>query len=299
MEIFGYLGWFNLPQYVLQFVNIPCEDEWQFVRNNRLVLIICLGVAAGLYLVGLIFGGLGLLKISKRAGIKYGWIGFLPFANTFLIGKLAGETKIMNMRVKRIGLYAMILEILFIGMCVLQLVVNYMPLQLEYVTPFPDEAGQILGYGIEPDLLPAGMKWMVTASTVLEYAGYVFELIVLFISCVLFFAFFRKYYVRSPFMMTFLCALLPARGFTLFAVRNNTPMDYNAYMQQKMQEAAARRQAYYGPQGGNAAPGGSGPMEDPFRDFSDAPSGGSPRGGAPEGGNPPEDGGNDSPFPDF
>ena len=100
--------------------------------------------------------------------------------------------------------------------------------------------------------------------------------------CAVFFAFFRKYYARSPFLMTFLCAVLPLRGIVIFAVRNNTPVDYDAYMRRKMQQYAARQGNPYGGQGGYGEQGydiygnrtdgaGAPPKQDePFSDFGDS-----------------------------
>ncbi len=62
--------------------------------------------------------------------------------------------------------------------------------------------------------------------------------------------------------MTFLCAVLPCRGFVLFAVRNNTPIDYNEYMRKRMEEERRR----YGQGGSDGMNGGSG-SDSPFPDF--------------------------------
>ena len=126
--------------------------------------------------------------------------------------------------------------------------------------------------------------------------------------CLMFYSFYRKYYARSPFIMMFLSALFPFRGIVIFAVRNNAPVDYDAWMRRKMEEFNRRQQqnrpgnyggygGYNGQGGGPNDPGGSGGYggaggqggtgENPFPDFGGA-------NGSGDSGS-----GSDSPFSDF
>ena len=158
------------------------------------------------------------------------------------------------------------------------------------------------GLEFNVDLVPLSLRWMRTAQLVCNILGYATYFALVFFLCVLFFAFFRKYYARSPFLMTFLCAVLPLRGFVIFAVRNNSPVDYNAWMNQRMQEYARRQQQMYG-QGGYGQNGYGGqpntpPPADPFPDYND----GSSRGGSSgTSGNAGGSSGSsdEDPFPDF
>ena len=61
--------------------------------------------------------------------------------------------------------------------------------------------------------------------------------------------------------MTVISVILPLRGFVLFAVRNNTPVDYEAYLRERY----GRYQAP--PDGGSRPP----EQPDPFGDFSSSP----------------------------
>ena len=123
--------------------------------------------------------------------------------------------------------------------------------------------------------------------------------------CLMFYSFYRKYYARSPFIMMFLSALFPFRGIVIFAVRNNAPVDYDAWMRRKMEEFNRRQQqnrpgnygGYGGYGGGPNDPGSSGGYggaggqggtgENPFPDFGGA-------NGSGDSGS-----GSDSPFSDF
>ena len=308
MELFGYIGWITVPQYivnlVLRYGNISVDSFAESIALERLCYWIILGVGLGLFFVGVIFGGIGLMKLAKRAGVKHGWLGFLPFANTYLTGELAGETRIFNSRVKRIGLWTTICEVAFVALNIFSYTLQMLLMRAEYFAPVANSAAQVVEYEIVVEFIPASLRWIATASTVVYIIQMIFSLVVLFMFCTLFFAFYRKYYARSPFLMTFLSAVLPGRGFAIFAVRNNTPVDYAAYMRRRMQQQYAQQQQQppynggYGPQNGpqNGPYTPPTPHEDPFGgEFGGTPTGGT-QGGTSQGNPPPPD---DDPFSDF
>ena len=52
-----------------------------------LVLIVVLPIALATYIVN----GISMMKISKKLGVENGWLAFVPFANYWLLGRLAEE----------------------------------------------------------------------------------------------------------------------------------------------------------------------------------------------------------------
>jgi len=215
--------------------------------NLSLSIWMCMLIGAGvLYLVCLILGGIGLQRIAKTLNIKGAWMAYVPFLNTYFTGKIAGETHFFGQKMKRTGLYAMIFEILYVGLEIATIVLTFYSLNhLEWHTI------------VDGTLQTNYPKWFENASIYLEAFTTLMWLGMLMFFCVLFHAFYRKYYARSPFLMTFLSAVLPFRGITIFAVRKNKPIDYAAYVQRRTEEYARRQQ-----NGGdkNAPP-------DPFGDF--------------------------------
>ena len=300
---------FNLVQMFLPSgtINVSVEIQPQIealVASYRQSMLICLGVAAGIYLICLILGGIGMHVMAKKRGMKGSWIAFLPFGNTFYAGKLAGETNFFGKKVKWMGLAAMLFEIVHVGLSIFSFYILFSFMQPEFYDPITTSDGLFGGAEFVSSKLPVGMRWMLTADAVCEILIYVFYLFMLLAMCMMFYSFYRKYYARSPFVMMFLSALLPFRGFVIFAVRNNTPVDYDAWMRQRMEEFARRQQqnrpGNYGGYGGyggygtpndpgssNGAGGGTG--ENPFPDF------GGSNGSNGSGGS----GGGDSPFSDF
>lgn len=180
--------------------------------------------------------------MAKKVGMKHSWLAFLPLANTWYAGKLAGETQLFGQKMKRVGLYAMLSELVYIAINVFALIVTFALYRPEYFAEQTNEAGQLVGIYIETARIPLELRWLVVANNVLTWVNTISYLVLIFFFCTLFFAFFRKYYARSPFLMTFLCAILPLRGIVIFAVRNNTPVDYNAYMRRRMEEYARRQE---------------------------------------------------------
>lgn len=310
MEFFD---WMIIPQIVMQFFGQTQFETLEALIDSYInIQTISLYVAAGLYLICLIMGGLGMMVMAKRVGLKNRWMGFVPFLNTYYAGKLAGETRIFNQKMKRAGLYTMIAEIVYVAFNVFTLVIWFALMNPAYYATIDQADGSQIAQ-FDPDLV-YDKAWMVTADTVCGILGYFVYFVLIFFMCILFYAFFRKYYARGPFLMTFLCAILPLRGFVIFAVRNNAPVDYDAWMRQRMQEYARQQQQMYG-QGGYGNYGGdyggnygaegqsNAPDDEPFSEFGDGGSGeGSSNGsngasgtssGASSGTS------NDDPFPDF
>lgn len=303
MEFFD---WLNIPQVFLQFIRQTADTSAEVARKMLMNQIICLSVAGGLYLIGLLLGGFGLYAIAKRAGIKHGFLGFLPFGNTYLAGKIAGEASFFGQKMKRAGLYAMLLEIVYSAFEIMFIVINFLLIRPEYYHLVPD--GDNSYWTLNPSAIPANLQWMYTASSYANLVATLLWFLVIVFFCVVFFAFFRKYYARSPFLMVFLCVVLPFRGFAIFAVRNNKPVDYNEYLRRRAEEYA-RNNPYgpygggYGPYGGNGGENGNGGnAPDPFSDFGSSEHGDGENGNNGNNGNngsngdapPPDD-----PFSDF
>ena len=294
-------------QYTMSFtVDVSADLQTQleaFVAAYRQAMLIGLCIAAGIYLVCLVMGGIGMHVMAKKRGMKGSWMAFLPFLNTLYAGKLAGETNFFGKKVKWMGGAAALLEFVHVGLSVFSFYILFSFMRPEYCDPITTADGLFGGAEFVSSKLPVGMRWMLTADTVCEILTYVFYLFLLLAMCMMFYSFYRKYYARSPFIMMFLSALLPFRGFVIFAVRNNTPVDYDAWMRQRMEEFSRRQQqgrpgnyggygGYSGPQDGSGTYGDSAQGNEPFSDF-EGPN--SSNGSNGSGGS----GGGDSPFSDF
>lgn len=262
---------FNVPMiFMEEIVNLIIKPDIQNVYDFSNVILTYYLFAAlgtlGVYLILLVFGGIGLNKLAKKQGLKHRWMAFLPFLNTYYAGKLADETQFFGQKMKRVGLYAMISEILYVALQLFvfaAVIISYFP---EYRTL---EVSDGVMTGAANEAMPS---WIEPAVTYGNLVAYLLWFFVIVFFCVLFVAFFRKYYARGPILLAFLSAVLPFRGFTIFAVRNNAPVDYNDYIRRRTQ-AYMRNNGYqppYGPYGpGNGGYGSGGPQNgpDPFEGF--------------------------------
>lgn len=294
---------FNVPMiFMEEIVNLIIKPDIQNVYDFSNVILTYYLFAAlgtlGVYLILLVFGGIGLNKLAKKQGLKHRWMAFLPFLNTYYAGKLADETQFFGQKMKRVGLYAMISEILYVALQLFvfaAVIISYFP---EYRTL---EVSDGVMTGAANEAMPS---WIEPAVTYGNLVAYLLWFFVIVFFCVLFVAFFRKYYARGPILLAFLSAVLPFRGFTIFAVRNNAPVDYNDYIRRRTQ-AYMRNNGYnqppYGPYGpGNGGYGSGGPQNgpDPFEGFGGPTSDHGASGGSSSGSSssPSSD---DDPFSEF
>ena len=254
---------FNIPMlFMEEIVNFIIKPDIQDVYDFSNVILSYYFISAlcvlGVYLVLLIFGGLGLNKLAKKQGLKHRWMAFFPFFNTYYAGKLAGETQFFGQKMKRVGLYAMLTEIAYVALqlfVMVATVISYFP---QYRTL---EVTDNVLIGQPNADMPSWVEPSITYGGLVAYLVWFFVIIFF---CVLYIAFFRKYYARGPILLAFLSSILPFRGFTIFAVRNNAPVDYNDYIRRRTQEYI-RRNAPYGPQNGSYGPqnGPYGPQNGP------------------------------------
>lgn len=263
-----------IMEYIINLIIRPdIQNVYDYSNLNLSGYLFAALATLGVYLILLIFGGLGLSKLAKKQGLKHRWMGFLPFFNTYYAGKLAGETQFFGQKMKRVGLYAMLTEILYVVLQLLVMVATVISFFPQYLTL---EVAEGFINGEPNDSMPA---WILPTIRYGSLVAYLVWFFVIIFFCVLFISFFRKYYARGPILLAFLSAVLPFRGFTIFAVRNNAPVDYNDYIRRRTQ-AYMRNNGYnqppYGPYGpGNGGYGSGGPQNgpDPFEGFG-GPSGG-------------------------
>ena len=61
-------------------------------------------ISLGFYIIKCI----AVCKMAKKRGYKNWWLGMIPYANYYVLGKLVGSVRIFNLTVKNVGLIAMI-----------------------------------------------------------------------------------------------------------------------------------------------------------------------------------------------
>lgn len=228
-----------------------------FSDDSTLVLKLGLGIGAGVWLILFILQGVGLYTMAKRRGMRKRALAFLPFANIWYMGKLAGECRVFGRKVKRVGLYAMLAQIALTLLIGLYLAAElYLYMQGEPIYPetshypywgFDGFAGKVEDFYKYGDLFIA-----------------IFDLTYVILMIVLLNGLFKQYAPRKYMILSILFVFLsPARFVTVFCLRNKEPIDYEAYMRARREAYIRQRQQYYN-RYGNGSYGGN-PYGNPYQ----------------------------------
>ena len=219
------------------------SDEQRF-----LVLIISFASVLIIYLGLFILKAVALCRMAKKRGFSNWWLGMIPYANFYLIGKLAGPIRLFNYDFKNMGIVALISAILLDVTKVFS-IFNLFEL-------FPTLA-----------LLYTGVYT----------ASYFVELIYYVSTVTMYFALFSKYVPHKRLLFTLLSLIQPAFPILLIIIMNRKP--YNSFDDYYGEEMAKKYGQTYNPytnpystnenpfnQTNNKSTNGERP-EDPFEEF--------------------------------
>ena len=231
----------ELAGFILQFSYPYAKTVYGFWIPAYIALI----VAGGIFLALHACKAAALFIMAKKQGKKkLLWCAFLPFANTFLIGELGGEVKFGNLRLKHVGVVAMLAELVFVACR--GFVLGYYAYAFHNGLTYFEVENNMIGWGFNEGVLTDGMY---TALNACEIAGYILSFVVIIAFIFVNIGIFRKYAPDSYIWMVVLCALLPpVEGILLLVFARRTPVDYEKYMRERI-EAIRRRQAQYGTYG--------------------------------------------------
>lgn len=262
-------------------------------------------VAAGvIYIALLVMGGFGLYKLAARQGLKHKWRAFVPFANVYLMGQLAGDNcTLFGTKIKRIKIWLTVVEVLAAVLGIL-----YATCYALKYTPFFPEDGDVITkaaklytyYGrefIDYEFYTENMNGLQLAvyrfRAYGKYAYYVAEILyyVFFVTAIV--SLFRRYAPAQSMIFSLICVFLPVENIFIFAMRNNKEVNYRDYMNARY--ARYRRQYYAPPRDPyRGGPQGGGYNYDPYTGRPVNHNGGSNSSSSSADENPfPEFGGND------
>ena len=215
------MEFFNLFNAIFQILCDPyAAEQMGFQRLTSYRALIIVGC---IYAIIYVFKAISLYTMAKKAGKnKLIWCAFIPVVSTYLLGKLAGETKFFNVKIKNIGLIAMLVELVSVVLCLLVYIPQIYIIEGGY---YIFETGRPLESVYGP--------WKIgkISSTIYNVFTWAETLVFVFLYITLF----RKYYLRGHVVFTIFSALFPISAFFLFAVRNNDPIDYEKVMRERME----------------------------------------------------------------
>ena len=242
--------------------------------DNISYVLIAGSIVGAIFALGLfILQGFGLAAMAKRRNIGRRYLAFIPFANIYYMGKLAGKCGFFGHEMKKAEIYAMIAQIVAV---------------LFTITYIAAELYLYIGHGVpqtEGDELSAPIWAGLTgfSLTVSKFYGYgeLFSSIIGLVSelllLVLVMGIYKNYAPQNYMPLSVLMLFVPlARFFTIFALRNKQAIDYSAYMRARQDAYIRYQQQRYGNYGNPYNQGYNGQQNrpqapqsgDPFEEFS-------------------------------
>ena len=233
---------------------------------------------AGLF----VLQGIGLSTMAKNRGMEKTWRAFVPFVNIYLLGKLAGDCQFFGKRIKRIGLYTMIAQIV-VSVLMALAIASKIHLYITYGNPSGLNEQQFPVWTGLTGFSQVAYGYYVAANSFMTIFNIAYE-ILLFIMMT---GLCQKYFPRNYMLLAALSLFIPISHFIIiFALRNRRPIDYQAYMRARYEAHMRQQYGQYSagqagnPYGGNPyaqpnpaqnnAPAQT-PADDPFEEFSSSP----------------------------
>lgn len=204
-------------------------------------LLITLACAAALLLVFHVLQGLGIYKMAKNREMKNAWLAFVPFANTYYIGKLAGTCSFFGHKTKRAGLYAMIAQIVVFVVCgLLMFAEGYLYTQYSECITFDESTKMFIFSG-----LPDVAKPIFAAYDIGQYVVSILSLVYQLLLFVMLMGLYRTYSVKNYMILSFLELFVPmSRYIVILVLRNNEAIDFDEYMRKKREDFMRARTQY-------------------------------------------------------
>ncbi len=205
--------------------------------------------AVGIYLILFILQGIGLYGMAEKQSASHKWQAFVPFANTFLIGRLAGDCPFCGKKIKKIQIWLVVSE-------VLAFLTGASWLVFEVLATFTDVFAEVqyvtteVIYGVEIQSIHFTNNGLEVFNNIMPYFSQLFDLVFFVLFIIALVNLFRKYSARNGMSITMWCIIaeiffgVPIHGIFIFAMRNNKAVDYNEYVRRKQAEYIRQQQEY-------------------------------------------------------
>ena len=225
---------------------IEFDHSMAQLGNKSLMLILFAVFSLAPLIACFILQGVGLNTMAKKRNMnKRAW-AFVPFANTYFMGKLAGECSFFGQKVKRVGLYAMLAQIISF---LLNATVIGIGLYFYVMYGDPDDTS-VMGVFYWSQL-PASENVIYTifemSYWIQQIVYFIFEVLMVMLVMGLY----KRYVPENYVLLGLLSFFLPiAKNIIIFVIRKRKAIDYDQYMREK-REAFFRRQQEYQRRYGN------------------------------------------------
>ena len=240
-------------------------------------LSIALIVAASLFFVFYMLQSIGLYKMAKNRGIKGKIRAFIPFVNTYFIGKLTGECSVFGHKMKRAGLYVMLVQIAVFLVCAMDVAAQFILFSPKYIENINATKDGVFWSGLSGNMVFVESFYR-SSELFVSLLSFAYQILML----ILVMGLYKKYSPRSFRILAILSAFQPlAKYICIFVFRNKQAIDYEAYIRERQAEFIRRQQEqfrqyqqqygnnpYGNPFGGPFA-GPYGPYRNPYQNSND------------------------------
>ncbi|MBO5479829.1 MAG: hypothetical protein J6A63_01380 [Clostridia bacterium] len=225
-----------------------------------------------------ILQGIGLYAMGKRRNMKACFTAFIPFVNIWFMGKLAGTCEFFGQKIKRTGVYAMILQIIttLFGATIIAA-----EIYLYTTHGAPQMSEQFVPYWTGLTGFSLGVERFY------DLGGYIYsicQLVYEIFMLVLIMGILRRYVPKNYMILSFLTLFVPlSRFIIIFVIRKRKAIDYEAYIRARREAYMRSRQQYQNPYGypnpygnpyanpytppQNSTQNSTQPAEEPFAEF--------------------------------
>lgn len=180
------------------------------------VMLLSLLFVAVIYLGMFVLKAVAVCRMARKRGFSNWWLGMIPYANYYMIGKLAGPVRIFRMDIKNIGLFVLV------SAAILDVARILNVLQIFSIVPI----GTYLFYTV-------------------YQLSYLVELVFYISSITLYFAIFGKYAPSKRLLFTLLSIIQIMFPILLIAIMNNKP--YSSFDDYYKEQMAKRYGQTYNP----------------------------------------------------
>lgn len=262
------MEFYNLYQAIISMFCMT-ESGVTILKGNAKPFGVAIAVSLSVVALLFVLQSVGLYVMSKKRNLNKRWLCFVPFAATYQIGRLSGPCDVFGHKMKRAGLYAMIAQIASVLLCVLFVVSQYyLYVKCGDKLVIDQTTGRILSDSLTRTGQRFNSCYEITGSLVS-----IFSLLESVLTFILVMGLFKKYSVKNYMVLSWVTLFIPmARFIIIFILRNNAPIDFEAYLRAKREAYARRMQSYGNPYGQN--PYGQNPYQpqppsEPFAEFGD------------------------------
>lgn len=212
-----------------------------FAKDWSQLFVYSIGIGFFVWLALFILQGVGLYTMAKKREMKKAWLSFVPFVNIWYLGKLAGECYTFGHKVKRVGIFVMVAQIITTLLTVAT-VASEIYLYVNHGQPIIPEETFAKPYW--PNLTGFSQR-------VESFYGYsdfflsIFQLIFGILMLMIMTSLCKKYATKNYMPLSMLAFFVPLSRFVIiFCIRKNKAIDYEAHVRKQREEFMRRQQQY-------------------------------------------------------